>query len=154
MRAPSPTARSFAAALLAAAVAAASLAAASGCGRKLPPAPPGAKAPAAVQDLAATLEGAAVTLLWTHAAAPAEGESQTAGYKVFRARRDAAEADCTDCPAPFKLIGELSARRMTPGSRVRFRDEIEPGYRYRYKVVAISAEGAPAADSNVVEAGR
>jgi hypothetical protein len=130
------------------------LAAAAGCGRKLPPEPPGTKAPAAVRDLAASLEGSRATLTWSHSAAEGGAAAPAVEYRVFRARIDPADGGCATCPAPFKLIGELSARRHAVGSRLRFRDELEPGYRYRYKVVALSGDGTAAGDGNVVEVGR
>jgi hypothetical protein len=122
-----------------------------GCGRKLPPSPPGVNPPPAVRDLTLSLSGAVVTLSWSPVDPPEPAAVPAASYKVFRSRVPEADKDCSACPAPYLLAGELLARSRSPGSRVLFRQELQPGYHYRFKVVAFSADGAKSGDSNMVE---
>lgn len=122
-----------------------------GCGRKLPPSPPGVNPPPAVRDLALSLSGAIVTLSWSPVDPREPAAVPAASYKVFRSRVPEADKDCSACPAPYLLVGELLARSRSPGSRVQFSQELQPGYHYRFKVVAFSADGAKAVDSNMVE---
>ena len=120
-----------------------------GCGRKLPPSPPNVYPPAAVADLSAAVEDGRVILSWSVPAPQEQKHSRSTVFKIFRARQPASEPECSTCPMRFALVGELSARSKAPGSRMRFSEPLEPGYRHRYKVVAASEENLISKDSNV-----
>jgi hypothetical protein len=123
----------------------------SGCGLKLPPSPPNQSPPPAVTDLSYGFDGDGIFLVWTYPKPTAKEQATVVGFKVFRARIPAAEADCKTCQPRFVQIGEMLAFRRTPGSRVRFPDALEPGTKTLYKVVTYSSEGVNAKDSNRVE---
>jgi hypothetical protein len=120
------------------------------CGRKLPPIQPGVLPPPAVADLSYEMHGSEIVLIWSLPAFRQDQESAAAGFKVLRARQTAAEAECQTCPAPFQTIGDVWASGKRPASRLRFRDALEPGFKYRYKLKSYSADGVFGKDSNEV----
>jgi hypothetical protein len=126
------------------------LATASGCGRKLLPIRPGALPPPAIVDLTYEVRGSAVLLSWTVPAFDPAKESAAAGFKVLRARQSAEEADCGTCPPPFQVIADMTASGRAPGSRMRFRDALEPGLKHSYKLNAYADDGVAVRDSNAV----
>jgi hypothetical protein len=77
-------------------------------------------------------------------------ESAAAGFKIQRSRQTADEAECKTCPARFQTVGDVSASGRRPGSRIQFRDALETGFVYRYKVQAYTAEGAAGKESTAV----
>jgi len=122
----------------------------SSCGRKLPPIQPGVLPPPAITDLAVEERGNEILLVWTLPTFIPAKESAAAGFKVQRTRQTAAEAECRTCPAPFQAIGDIGASGRNPGSRIRFRDVLEPGFVYNYKVQAYTADGVVGRESNRV----
>ena len=122
----------------------------SGCGRKLLPIQPGALPPPAVVDLAGEVRGSAVILTWSVPEFDPAKESAASGFKVLRARLTAEEAECRTCPPRFQVIGDITAAARSPGSRMRFRDALEPGLRHSYKLQAYAADGVAVKDSNTV----
>ena len=121
-----------------------------GCGRKMDPIRPGVYPPPAVRDLAYQINGSAIVLTWFVPVAQGEQEAPAAGFKILRARQTPAEAECQTCPVRFQVIGEVTARGRSAISRPGFRDKLEPGFTYRYKVKAYSSEGIEGKDSNVI----
>lgn len=122
------------------------------CGRKMPPIQPGVLPPPTVADLAYEMRGSEIILSWTMPTYHHDKESPAAGFKVLRARQTMAEAECQTCPAPFQTIGDVLASGKTFTSRLRFRDALEPGFKYRYKLKPYSADGVVGKDSNEVVA--
>ena len=122
------------------------------CGRKLLPIQPGVLPPPTVADLAYEIRGSEIILFWTLPAFRHDHESPAAGFKVLRARQTMAEAQCQTCPAPFQTIGDVSASGKTSASRLRFRDTLEPGFTYSYKLKPYTADEVAGKDSNVVVA--
>lgn len=121
-----------------------------GCGRKLPPIKPGSYPPPAVKQLAFEVTDGELTLFWTAPVIRKEAESPAVGFRILRARQTLSEAECQTCSVPFQVIGNLSLTGKEPSERLQFRDRLESGYKYRYKVRGYSTDGAEAKDSNVV----
>jgi hypothetical protein len=126
------------------------LAGAAGCGRKLPPIQPGTYPPPAVKNLAFEEQDGELTLFWTAPAVRNQQESPAVGFKVLRARQTLSEAECQSCTVRFEVIGDVRVVSKEPAERMQFKDRLESGYKYRYKVRGVSASGAEAKDSNVV----
>jgi hypothetical protein len=122
----------------------------SGCGRKLPPSPPDQLPTAAVGDLTHEIKDGRITLAWSVTGHAEKKQGRVAGFKIFRARQDAAEAECGTCPVRYKLIGDLPSRSKAAGSRMQFGEPLEAGFKHFYKVVAYSEKNVSAKDSNVV----
>ena len=122
------------------------------CGRKLLPIQPGVLPPPTAADLAYEMRGSEIILSWTVPIYHHEKERAAAGFKVLRARQTMAEAQCQTCPAPFQTIGDVLASGKTSGSRLRFRDTLEPGFTYSYKLKPYTADDVVGKDSNVVVA--
>jgi hypothetical protein len=120
------------------------------CGRKLPPIQPGVLPPPTVADLAYEMHGREIILVWTLPVFRHDQESAAAGFKILRARQTMAEAECQTCPAPFQTVGDVLASGKRSAGRLRFRDTLEPGFNYRYKLRAYSADGVFGKDSNEV----
>jgi hypothetical protein len=137
-----------------AAIAAATLliAALHGCGRKMPPIQPGTYPPPAVKDLAFELKDDSLTLFWTMPAAETQRDKENAAvsFKILRARQTKSEAECQTCSVRFQAIGDVRLAGKDPSKRLQFQDRLEPGYKYRYKVVGTSAAGVDSKESNIV----
>jgi hypothetical protein len=122
-----------------------------GCGRKLLPIQPGTYPPQAVKDLSFEVQDGHLTLFWT---APVEKEKDkenaAVSFKVLRARQTESEAECQTCSVPFQVVGNVSLVGRNPAQRLQFQDRLEPGYKYRYKVIGTSAERVDSKDSNIV----
>jgi hypothetical protein len=122
-----------------------------GCGRKMPPIQPGTYPPQAVKDLAFDVRDGLLTLFWR---APVEKEKDkenaAVSFKVLRARQTEAEAACQSCSVSFQMVGVVRLEGRDPSARLEFRDLLEPGYKYRYKVIGTSAAGVDSKDSNIV----
>jgi hypothetical protein len=123
---------------------------AGGCGRKMLPIQPGALPPPRVVDLRHQVQDGAVELSWSQPGFSPNNESAAAGFRVQRSRQTAAEAECRTCPAPFQTVADIPAAGRRPGSRVRFRETLEPGFVYRFRVQAYSADGVEGRESGVV----
>lgn len=123
-----------------------------GCGRKMPPIQPGTYPPPAVKDLAFEVQDGLLTLFWTVPAAEKEREKENpaVSFKVMRARQTASEADCQTCSVRFQAVGDVRLAGRDPSQRLQFQDRLEPGYKYRYKVIGVSAAGVESKESNIV----
>ena len=123
-----------------------------GCGRKMDPIQPGTYPPPPVKDLAFELQDGLLTLFWTLPAAEKERdkENPSVSFKVLRARQTASEAECQACSVRFQAVGVVRLAGRDPSERLQFQDRLEPGYKYRYKVIGTSAAGVESKDSNIV----
>jgi len=121
-----------------------------GCGRKLPPIQPGALPPPVVVDLTYEVRASAVLLSWSVPAFEPSKQSAVARFKVLRARQTAEEAECRTCPPAFKVIADMAASAKAPGSRMRFRDALEPGFKHSYKLQSYADDGIAVKESNAV----
>jgi hypothetical protein len=121
-----------------------------GCGRKEMPSAPRQVSPQPVTDLRVQLVGNQVELIWTFSKA-LSGSEPIKGFGVFRALESVSES-CSGCPFLFQRVADIPFLEGRDGvSVMTYRDTIESGYRYRYKVICYSA-GLSSKDSNVVMA--
>jgi hypothetical protein len=119
-----------------------------GCGRKEMPSAPRLVPPQPVADLRVRLAGNQVELTWSFSKALSGSES-IKGFGVFRASESVSES-CSNCPFLFQRIADIPFLEGQDGASVMtFRDTLEKGYRYRYKVICYST-GLASKDSNVV----
>jgi hypothetical protein len=126
-----------------------------GCGVKAPPVPPKSIAPAAIVDLTAHLDQDIVTLNWSVPKGKAAGTAGVAGFIVYRAGVSLEDpAACTECPLLFRRIAEIDMEQYMAGAsdrkKVTFRQSVDLGFRYVYKVVAMAKDGQRGLDSNPV----
>jgi len=121
-----------------------------GCGKKAPPIPPRQKPVPAVSDLKHSIDGDMLTLTWTIP----KGKEKTApdGFIVYRYKRPISDSPCKNCPKLFQRVSEIPIDG--PGyenKNIEYREEIEKGFVYTYKVVLYTKSGVSSADSNYVD---
>jgi len=117
------------------------------CGVKAPPVPPGYVPPVAVRDLQYTLEeDSSVVLSWS-LPEPGEGEAfNVEGVKILRSKETLGNAECENCPHVYIEIKDMPLNK----DNQRYRDPLEKGYRYYYKIVIYDDNNLGSGDSNVV----
>jgi hypothetical protein len=119
-----------------------------GCGKKEMPSAPRQVPPQPVADLRVRLTGNQVELVWSFSKALYGSESIT-GFGVYRASELISES-CGNCPLLFQRVADIPILEGQDDSFVMtYRDSLEKGYRYRYKVICYST-GLSSKDSNVV----
>ena len=119
-----------------------------GCGKKAMPSVPRQVPPQPVADLRVQLTGNQVELTWSFSKALSGSESIT-GFGVYRASESVSES-CDHCPFLFQRVADIPFLEGQDGASVMtYRDKLESGYRYRYKVICYS-KGLSSKDSNVV----
>ncbi len=126
-----------------------------GCGKKGPPQPPRRPLPPAIKDLTHVIYGDKVELSWTVPGTEDHKASLPVAVKVFRSRLSAEEASCENCPIRFSVSGDIPIEQQRSEKskpiRMRYTEDIEPGYRYVYKVIALDEYGISGRDSNIVK---
>ena len=121
-----------------------------GCGKKAMPTAPLQVPPQPVADLRVQLTGNQVELTWSYSKALSGSEPIT-GFGVYRASESVSES-CDHCPFLFQRVADIPFLEGRDGASVMtYRDTLESGYRYRYKVICYS-KGLSSKDSNVVVA--
>lgn len=122
-----------------------------GCGRKEMPSAPRQVPPQPVTDLGIRSADNRVELRWTFSKA-LSGSEPVKGFGVFRASESVSET-CIRCPLLFHRVADIPFVEDSSGgpSVITYRDRLEKGTRYRYKVISYSA-GLSSKDSNVVVA--
>jgi len=119
-----------------------------GCGKKEMPSAPRQVPPQPVTDLHVRLTGDQVELIWSFSKA-LSGSQSVKGFGVFRASESVSES-CSNCPFLFQRVADIPFLEGQDGASVMtYRDTLEKGYRYRYKVICYST-GLSSKDSNVV----
>ena len=119
-----------------------------GCGKKAMPTAPRQVPPQPVADLRVQLTGNQVGLTWSYSKAFSGSEPIT-GFGVYRASESVSES-CDHCPFLFQRVADIPFLEGRDGASVMtYRDTLESGYRYRYKVICYS-KGLSSKDSNVV----
>jgi hypothetical protein len=119
-----------------------------GCGRKEMPSAPRQVPPQPVTDLRVQLTGNQIELTWSFSKA-LSGSEPLKGFGVFRALESVSES-CSGCPVLFQRVADIAFLEGQDGAAVvSYRDKLEKGYRYRYKVICYST-GLGSKDSNVV----
>lgn len=121
-----------------------------GCGRKEMPSAPRQVPPKPVTDLRIRQTGNQVELIWSYSKA-LYGSEPVTGFGVFRAS-ESVSGSCSNCPFLFSRVADIPFLEGQDGESVMtYRDTLESGYRYRYKVICYS-KGLNSKDSNVVVA--
>jgi len=119
-----------------------------GCGKKEMPSAPRQIPPQPVADLRAQLTGNQIALSWSFSKALSGSEPIT-GFGVYRASEPVSES-CDHCPFLFQRVADIPFLEGQGGAAVMtYRDTLEKGYRYRYKVIC-NSNGLASKDSNVV----
>jgi hypothetical protein len=123
------------------------------CGKKAPPRPPGREeAPAAVGKLSKTISVDTLSLTWVTVAGEA---AEPAGFYVYRSKVPLTDTDCRTCPVLFKRVAVIPYQKQGSGDATlrpfEYRETLESGYRYIYKVAAYFQGGSTGKDSNTVE---
>ena len=126
-----------------------------GCGKKGPPRPPKRPLPPAVEDLRYAIKGDLVELSWTHPPTKAGKNSKAATIKVYRAVLSPEDIKCENCPVRFETVAEIpiitKASRNADPRTLRYSEQIDPGYRYIYKVIVFDEYGIGSKNSNIVQ---
>jgi hypothetical protein len=123
------------------------------CGKKGPPVPPEMLPLPTVTDLEAILFNNSVELTWT----VQTGKNMPAadGFRIYRSKNSLVDSqECPGCPDVFEKISELATAFSLWGrekNRFNYREILEDGYVYRYKVMAFTDRGLASEWSNTVE---
>jgi len=124
----------------------------SGCGRKKPPVPPNIVQPPAVKDLSSNITGDSLELRWT---VNEKKNSSLTGYIVYRSKKQVSEDNCKTCPVLFERIAELPVEggkgKHIQGNIFTYRETLEKGFGYAYKVAGYTYSGITDIDSNYVK---
>ena len=124
-----------------------------GCGKKGPPVPPRQEPVPAVSDLKYGIDGNILTLTWTITKEKEKAKSASTGFIVYRSKRPISDSDCKNCQKLFQKVSDIPAdiKIDAPGyknNNIEYREEIERGFVYTYKVVLYTKSGAQSRDSN------
>ena len=131
-----------------------------GCGKKAPPVPPRQKPVPAVSDLKYSIDGDILTLTWTIPKGKEKAKTAFNGFIVYRSKRPISDSDCKNCPKLFQKVSDIPVDITAdntidaPGyenKNIEYREEIEQGFLYTYKVVLYTKSGAQSRDSNYVD---
>ena len=131
-----------------------------GCGKKGPPVSPRQKPVPAVSDLKHSIDGNMLTLTWTIPKGKEKVKSVPDGFIVYRSKRPISDSPCKNCPKLFQKMTDIPAditpdiKIDAPGyenKNIEYREEIEKGFVYTYKVVLYTKSGVSGADSNYVD---
>lgn len=118
-----------------------------GCGKKGPPVPPTVIPPVSIEALEGERDGNRVYLSWTLAATNLEQLKNTAGFAVYRSKTSLGDESCMVCPLVFEKVGDVPLafdnRAGSAKERFRYNEPVESGYRYIYKVAAVSGDVGP-----------
>jgi len=117
------------------------------CGVKAPPVPPDYTPPPTVTDLGYTLEeNGSVTLSWGLFGKERPRGSKVQGARIFRSKDSLDNPECDDCPRIFNLVKDM---RLEQGNML-YREPLQKGFRYYYKIIIYDEGNLESADSNVV----
>lgn len=119
----------------------------SACGKKGPPIPPSSPVPPEISDLKITIEENLMTLSWRVVAKEGKADPVPAGFFVYRSRLDLA-GGCLDCPLQFEKAADIPVEN-TP-VRTTYKELLEKGFRYGYKVSSYIDRGNKGPASAVV----
>jgi len=122
-----------------------------GCGRKAPPVPPGQARPPVVDDLSSSIDGDMLELAWTIPDEEGKIVSGLGGFIVYKSKTSISESDCKGCPVLFKKIVDIPIKEKDINKKITYRENMEKGYRYIYKVTVYTKTGAFGKDSNYIK---
>ena len=105
-----------------------------GCGEKGPPVPPPETGLtiAAPYDLKLESSDNTVFLTWSHKTDPESAKVYPDRFDVFMAKKEF--SGCVGCPFQFKTAGSV------PVTEKKFSIEVEPGYKYYFRIQAAGAD--------------
>ncbi len=123
-----------------------------GCGKKGPPKPPETYPLPVVKNLDKDIINGWLSLHWP---IPDEkGGPPLSGFYVLRSKTSADEEKCDNCPKIFKRVADIAMDDNTyvnmAQRRVVYRETMEKGYSYIYKVVCYSKRSGQSKESDVV----
>ena len=122
------------------------------CGKKGPPEPPKGNRPPRVRDLGYSTDKNSIKLTWTVPQTTAKAKNKAAGFLIFQSKQTAEDRECLSCPIKFTQIGDIPAGTAGAGlTPLVFTNDLEPGYRYIFKVKTYDDEGLVSRDSNYVD---
>jgi hypothetical protein len=121
------------------------------CGKKGLPVPPRQAAIPAVKDLSLNIEGDMIVLTWTVPDKMKDASLDLKEFVVHRAKQKIQNGDCRNCPVKFMPVAEVPAETKPAGKRMKYEDRVEKGFKYVFKVTAVSRTGSESGDSNYVE---
>ena len=117
------------------------------CGVKAPPVPPDYTPPVAIKDLGYAIEAdGSVVLSWSLSGKERDRGAKVQGAKVYRSKDSLENPACENCPRIFSLIQDLPLEK----DNLFFREPLQKGFRYYYKIVMYDESSQESADSNVV----
>ena len=121
------------------------------CGKKAPPLPPVQIDLPVAENLSADLDGAELILTWPLPEWEGPVGVELTGFNVYRAKVRADEA-CDDCPVRFQKVAgvEIDDLSAVFGSDLEYRETLEKGHQYRYKVSVYTNTGLEGDDSQIV----
>jgi len=122
------------------------------CGKNASPLPPAQFKLPVVESLSSELAGNELILTWPIPEWDAPEGIDMAGFNVYRAKVEIKSA-CDECPARFEKIKAVRLDRLAAefGSTLEYRELLEEGHQYRYKVAAYTHTGREGEDSPVVK---
>ena len=126
-----------------------------GCGKKGPPVPPRQKPVPAVSDLKHSIDGNILSLTWTIPKEKEKTNTDSDGFIVYRYKRPISDSPCKNCPKLFQKVSDIpaditNAATGNENKNIEYREEIEKGFVYTYKVVLYTKSGAQSRDSNYI----
>ena len=117
------------------------------CGVKAPPTPPDYEPPAAVTDLGYALEeNGSVALSWSLSGRERDKGTRLRGARVYRSKEALDSPACEDCPRIYTVAKDLPLEQ----GRMVYREPLQKGSRYYYKVIIYDESNRESKDSNVV----
>lgn len=122
-----------------------------GCGRKAPPVPPGQVRPPAVDDLSSSIDEDMLELAWTIPDEKGKISSDLGGFIVYKSKTSLSESDCKGCPVLFKKIADIPIEEKDINKKIIYRENLEKGYRYIYKVTVYTDNEVTGKDSNQID---
>ena len=123
----------------------------SACGKKAPPLPPTDFELPAVEALTSDLDGEKLTLKWPVPDWEAPVGIELAGFNVYRAKVPEGEV-CDECPVRYQKVDAIEIDDLTAvfGSDLEYRESLEKGFQYRYKVIPYTNTGREGDESPIV----
>ena len=117
------------------------------CGVKAPPVPPDYDPPPAVKDLGYTLEAeGSVLLSWSLSGQERPKGAKVQGARIYRSKDSLDNPACEDCPRIYTMVKDLPLEH----GKMLYREPLQKGFRYYYKIVIYDEGDLESADSNVV----
>lgn len=124
------------------------------CGIKGPPVPPRRYRPPAVTDLSYKVEKETLRLTWTVPSGTEKEKVNLTGCNVYRSMRPFSDADCKNCPAPYKEVANVPVQRGgndgKPVGKLQYSEILAGGFDYTFKVICYTDNEIFGDDSNIV----